>query len=274
MLWQRVLTALVLIPVVVGGILLLDTGILALVLGAVLLLGAWEMGRLGGLAQGWLLAVYAGVVGVLMWLAWRFLVGDLLIAVQWLMTGWWVVTSVVLVARRQPLDRVDGQRPVILLLGALVLVTAWISTLRLHAVEENGPALLLFLFILIWVADSGAYFAGRAFGRRKLSPQVSPGKTWAGVAGAMAGALLCAAGLMLGGWSGNAAVVPLALLCLLVTALSIGGDLWESRLKREAGVKDSGAILPGHGGALDRIDSLLAAAPVFVLGAALIGVTP
>lgn len=274
MLWQRVLTALVLIPIVVGGILLLDTGILGLILGGVLLLGAWEMGRLGGLHSPSSLAPYVAGVALLLWLAWRYLAGESLDALQWIMTAWWLLMTVALVTRRRQLERVEGMRPAILLLGAVVLLTAWISIVRLHAVNEDGPVLLLFLFILIWVADSGAYFAGRAFGKRKLSPQVSPGKTWAGVAGAMLGALLCAAGLTLGDWSGSAGIVSLVLLCLLLTAISIGGDLWESRLKREAGVKDSGTLLPGHGGVLDRIDSLLAAAPVFALGAALIGITP
>ena len=142
---------------------------------------------------------------------------------------------------------------------------------QLHRSGDDGPVLVLFLFVLIWVADSGAYFAGRAFGKTKLSPFVSPGKTWAGAMGALAGAVFSAVVLITGGWAGDAALVPFVLLSLLVTAVSIGGDLWESRLKREAGVKDSGNLLPGHGGVLDRVDSLLAAAPVFAVGAGLVG---
>jgi phosphatidate cytidylyltransferase len=125
--------------------------------------------------------------------------------------------------------------------------------------------LVLFLFVLIWMADSGAFFAGRAWGERKLAPAVSPGKTWTGAAGALGGAVICALVLdqlaLL-----SLSIASLVLLCLLVTIASIGGDLFESLLKRQAGVKDSGTLLPGHGGALDRIDSLIAAAPVFTVG--------
>jgi phosphatidate cytidylyltransferase len=125
---------------------------------------------------------------------------------------------------------------------------------------------VLFLLVLIWIADSGAYFAGRRWGRRKLAPLVSPGKTREGAYGALAGGLL---------WGGVLAAlygvsVPqqggLVLLCLLTVVASIVGDLYESLSKRERGVKDSGSLLPGHGGILDRIDSLTAAAPVFALG--------
>ena len=273
MLWQRIATALVLIPLVVAGLLLLDTAKVAIVFGLVLLLGAAEMARLAGLTKILPIAVYVAVVGVLLWLAWDLLVPQLRTSMQWIIATWWVLITVALVARRRDLERIGGRRPAILLLGALVLASAWASVIGLHGVAGRGPALVLFLFLLIWVADSGAYFAGRAFGRRKLSPFVSPGKTWAGVAGAMLGSLVCALGLSWTAWSGSAGLPALAALCVVVTAVSIGGDLWESRLNREAGVKDSGTLIPGHGGVLDRIDSLLAAAPVFALGAGLIGVT-
>lgn len=271
MLWQRVLTAVILIPLVVAGILYLQTGVLALILAVILLLGAREMGRLANLRSPAGLAAFVIAVGIALWAAWHFLQPVHIASVQGIMTIWWVLTTILLVARRRELQRVDGWRPEILVLGALVLTTAWLSVVRLHAAGPAGPALMLFLFVLIWVADSGAYFAGRAFGKTRLSPFVSPGKTWAGAFGALGGSLICAVGLFIGGWAGSAAWWHLVLLAMLVTAVSIGGDLWESRLKREAGVKDSGNLLPGHGGVLDRIDSLLAAAPVFALGTSLIG---
>ena len=153
------------------------------------------------------------------------------------------------------------------MIGLLVLTTTWLALVGIHAAED-GPALLLFLLLLVWAADVGGYFAGRAFGRHKLAPQVSPGKT---VEGALGGGVLTglvgAAGIIwfelppLGGMLAVAAVF----------FASVLGDLIESYLKRLTGIKDSGSILPGHGGALDRIDSLTAAAPVFLLALVLMG---
>ena len=271
MLWQRLITALVLVPLVVAGILYLDTGVLAAVIGVIVWIGAYEMARLANLHNRIAQGGFILAVALAQWLAWQYLQPDHLVYLQWTMAVWWVFTTLALVSRRNELPRVHGSRPGTLILGGLVLVTAWSSIMALHASGERGPILMLFLFVLIWVADSGAYFAGRAFGRRKLSPFVSPGKTWAGAGGAAAGAVVSAMFLAAGGAAGAASLAGLIGLSLLVTAVSIGGDLWESRLKREAGVKDSGNLLPGHGGLLDRIDSLLAAAPVFALGAGLVG---
>jgi len=273
MLWQRVLTALVLVPLVVAAILLLDTPTLALILGAVLLIAGHEMARLAGLRAPPAQGVFIALVAALLWLSWDALRPVYAQALQGAMTLWWLLATTLLMTRRRELPRVQGRRPGILLLGGLVLVTAWMSIVMLHAGRPYGPVLVLYLFVLIWGADSGAYFAGRAFGRRKLSPFVSPGKTWAGVAGALGAAAISALVLSYSGVAGQPALLPLMILSLLVTMVSIGGDLWESRLKREAGLKDSGQLLPGHGGMLDRIDSLLAAAPVFALGAGLIGLS-
>ncbi|MBT8429386.1 MAG: phosphatidate cytidylyltransferase [Gammaproteobacteria bacterium] len=271
MLWQRLITALVLVPLVVAGILYLDTGVLATVIGVIVLVGAYEMARLANLHSRIAQGGFILAVALAQWLAWQYLQPDHLGYLQWTMAVWWTFMTLALVSRRSELPRIHGTRPGVLVLGGLVLVTAWSSIMALHAAGERGPILMLFLFVLIWVADSGAYFAGRAFGRRKLSPFVSPGKTWAGAGGAAAGAVVSAMFLAAGGAAGAASLAGLIGLSLLVTAVSIGGDLWESLLKREAGVKDSGNLLPGHGGVLDRIDSLLAAAPVFALGAGLVG---
>jgi len=149
--------------------------------------------------------------------------------------------------------------------GPFVLLPAWLALVRLHAQGPtlDGPQLLTFLLLLVVAADVGAYFAGRAFGKHKLAPRVSPGKTWEGVAGGLAGAsLLALAGAL---WF-ELPLPRFVLLCVLVVMISVVGDLAESLFKRHAGVKDSGSILPGHGGILDRIDSLTAAGPCFVLG--------
>ena len=272
MLWQRVLTALVLMPLVIAGILFLDSAWVGVLLALVLLVGARELADLANIKMpigqiGFILAV-----AVVMLLAWFFIRSGYVVALQWGMAIWWTVTTALLVSRRTDLPKVEGRRPFVLLVGALIFVTAWASVVALHASIPGGPWLVLLLFAIIWAADSGAYFAGRAFGKRKLSPFVSPGKTWAGVGGAIVVVSIVLLGLSWGGWIASAPLVPLLLLGVSVTLVSIGGDLWESRLKREVGKKDSGSLLPGHGGVLDRIDSLLAAAPVFGLGLGVIGV--
>jgi phosphatidate cytidylyltransferase len=122
----------------------------------------------------------------------------------------------------------------------------------------------MYALLLVWVADSGAYFAGRALGKRKLAPRVSPGKTWAGFWG---GLIACAAlALCVAWWRPPSALLIWLALAVVVAAYSVVGDLTESLGKRFAGLKDSGTLIPGHGGVLDRFDSLLAAAPVLALG--------
>lgn len=271
MLRNRLITAALLIPLVVAGILLMPSDVFGLVVGLLVLLGAREMAQLAGFHGRrahalFLVAILAGMIG-----AYRLATPAVVESLQWLASAAWILVTVVLVTRRKPLQPVTVRRPGVLILGGVVLLVAWMSVLALHRQPLNGPVWVLFLFVLIWSADSGAYFAGRAWGKSKLSPAVSPGKTWAGVAGAMAAGVVCALVLSLSGMS-PVSLGGLIVLCLLVTAVSIGGDLFESLLKRQAQVKDSGSLLPGHGGALDRIDSLLAAAPVFVAGLGLLGV--
>lgn len=270
MLRNRILTALILIPLVVAGVLLAPSDVLALILGAVVVLGAREMGRLGGIERLPWQWVYASLVGISMWLLFRWSDAVLDQRLELLVSLFWVPATLALVARRRPVQRLEGLRPVILLLGAGQLLIAWLAVIDIHRAESQGPPLVLFVLVLIWAADSGAYFSGRAFGRHKLSPQVSPGKTWEGVAGGLAAAMLWA-------WIYHATVGadlplwPFILLSLVTAAVSVGGDLWESLLKRQVGLKDSGTLLPGHGGVLDRIDSLIAAAPLFALGLGLLG---
>lgn len=154
------------------------------------------------------------------------------------------------------------------LLGALVILPTWAAMVALHAVDTW---LLLAAMALVWVADISAYFAGRAFGkhgRHKLAPSISPGKTWEGVAGAVVGVLIYGAIVL--GYSPLAGSLPLAwpllaLLLILLTAASVIGDLFESLLKRQAGIKDSSNLLPGHGGVLDRIDALTSTLPLAAL---------
>jgi phosphatidate cytidylyltransferase len=156
------------------------------------------------------------------------------------------------------------------LTGLLVLVPTWLALVELR---NLGPLLLLLLMSVVWISDSAAYFAGRRFGRHKLAPSISPGKTWEGVLGAVLAVSLYAAlwGLAWQAYFPQAlksmrfGTFGMLLFLWLLTAIGIYGDLFESALKRQAGVKDSGAMLPGHGGVLDRIDALTAVLPVAAL---------
>lgn len=175
---------------------------------------------------------------------------------------WWIPVCIYL-WRWHMTGRPLARPSWLLLQGVLVLVPAGIALGWLHAQEANGPFLLLFLMIAIWLADISAYFAGRRWGKRKLMATVSPGKTLEGALAALICALLWgglgAEWLSLSGFS----TLSFSLLLVITVAFSIVGDLFESTLKRNASRKDSGSLLPGHGGVLDRIDSLTAAAPVF-----------
>ncbi len=270
MLGYRLLTALVLIPLVVLAVFRLSNPAFALASTLVPLAGIWELTTLAGLeGKGWRLAVVAAGALLLMVL-WRFgatvWADGLLLALG----GWWLVNLIVLLSGRVEPRSFTGLRVVRLLLGLLFLSGAWLALVRLHQLP-NGPVLVLFVLALVWVADSAAYFAGRALGRHKLAPHISPGKTMEGAGGALAGAALFS---LLGhymGWLPLNAFSAL-LLGVATAAVSVGGDLWESLLKRERGVKDSGSLLPGHGGVLDRVDSQIAALPFFLAGLMILGV--
>lgn len=270
MLRQRILTALVLIPLVIAGVLLLPTVWFGILFGLVLLMAAEEWSKLAGLTSyvqhmGFLASVTVGVLATV----WMLFYDVTLLPLFLLISLWWIWTA----ARIVGIDRISafkGPNVGAFISGLLVLIPAWAGLVWIHQLSR-GPYLVLFLLVLIWIADSGAYFTGRRWGRRKLAPLVSPGKTLEGAYGALAGGLL---------WGGVSAAfygvstpqqMGLLLLCLLTVVASIVGDLYESLSKRERGVKDSGSLLPGHGGILDRIDSLTAAAPVFALGLHLLG---
>src|SRR5207248_7652985 len=148
-------------------------------------------------------------------------------------------------------------RAALLVSGFIVLVPAG------FALAALPPLQVLAVLVLVWVADTGAYFFGRAWGRRKLAPSISPGKTWEGAAGGVVGALAYA--IILAAFTARVAWAPVLVAAALLAVISIVGDLFESAAKRQAGVKDSGALLPGHGGILDRIDSATAALPLAAL---------
>jgi phosphatidate cytidylyltransferase len=262
---QRILTALVLGSSAVVLVLTLPTSYLALCLALVVALAAWEWSALAGIVSNRLRFVYLAVAAGCLLLLWQPSVRDwtsyLLVPVA---LGWWALA--IYLFRLRNVELAIELDPKLLLVGLVVLIAPWVALVKLHGLSDGGPLLVLFLFMLIWSADSAAYFAGRRWGREKLAPVLSPGKTWAGVYGALLAAvgwgLVLAWGAGLGVGKGLLAMA----LCVLTTFISVVGDLFESLLKRRRGVKDSGRLLPGHGGLLDRIDSLTAAAPVFTLG--------
>ena len=184
--------------------------------------------------------------------------GPAITGMFWIAVAVWLVMFVLVL-------RFPEQLPVapLTLAGLVVLGAAWLSFYRVHGGSANGPLMILFALMIVWSADIGAFFVGRKFGRRPLAPRVSPKKTWEGVGGGVV--LATAAGVL----AATILALPparLAVLAAVMALVSVIGDLGISMLKRQAGLKDAGVLLPGHGGILDRFDGVTAALPVFVLG--------
>ena len=176
--------------------------------------------------------------------------------------AFWVFVAPLWIKNRWP----TSSQVRMLLLGTIILLAMWAGLVNLHA---RSPWLLLATMMVVWIADTGAYFAGRKFGRRKLAPLVSPGKSWEGAFGGLAGVAIYALLVIAFVPAMARAGLFVFVFALLLAAISIAGDLYESWLKRSAGVKDSGTLLPGHGGLLDRIDALMPVLPLATLAAAL-----
>jgi len=271
MLLQRTLTALLLAPLVILIILLSSTVVFAAIAALVFLAALWEWTQLSGLKNSswrivWL--IVAALVFALLWWAHATALTPLLLAVG---VAWWLLACLWLrhfvfgaAATRENLS-------LKLLAGVFVIFPAWVAMVTIHGHEPHGPWWTLLALVIVWAADIGAYFSGRTFGKRKLAPQISPGKTWAGAYGAIVAGVLVT---MIGGWLLDVRgirLLALALLAVITVGASIIGDLIESLMKRHAKVKDSGTMIPGHGGLLDRMDSVFAALPVFVAGLLLLG---
>lgn len=264
MLKQRLLTALILIPLVIAGTLYLPIVAVAIIFALLMLMGAWEWSGLCGIQSVSIRAFFVVLFVGMLWYLWQDLGSRTQLqtiantaAVFWLLATAWIMAPNLTQAKTRYNAFVK------LLAGLIVLVPAWYAFISIHA-SEQGPQWILYILFLIWIADSGAYFAGRAYGRHKLAPSVSPGKTWEGAAGGFALVLLYAlsAPFWLPVAEGKGLI--LVLLSLLLVPVSIIGDLFESLMKRQSGIKDSGHILPGHGGVMDRFDSLTAVFPVFM----------
>ncbi|MGB0466143.1 MAG: phosphatidate cytidylyltransferase [Pontibacterium sp.] len=259
----RVLTALVLAPLALMVLFWFPKDRFLLVIDGVLLLGAWEWSRLAGLKTAVTKGGYIASVAVLLVLLHQFesvlpVTGILVTGlIFWLFALFWVV--------RYPAICIWKTTAVRLLIGYAVLLPLWVALGDLKGQAYSNEWILM-LLLLVWGADIGAYFTGKSLGKTKLAPAVSPGKTREGLYGGLVSCLLV--GLVFSLWFELAldSLVYLMLLSVAVGMISVLGDLFESMMKRHQGIKDSSQLLPGHGGILDRIDSLTAAAPLFAVG--------
>lgn len=260
MLKQRIVTALWLFVVAGVGLFALSGNAFTAFTAVVVLLGSWEWANLAGLsstskrllivlAMAVILSVmHASGSALSSWPLW-------VAAAGWMVNLYWVVGY----PRRVEQWSSMTMR---LIMGLWVLVAAWVG---LNVLRELGAIWLLYVLLVVWCADIGAYFVGRAVGKRKLAPDVSPGKSWEGVFGGALLTALLAVGFAIGMQLGLAGGLLLLVATIVVSFASVLGDLLESMLKRYRGIKDSSNLLPGHGGVLDRIDSLTAAVPLFAL---------
>jgi phosphatidate cytidylyltransferase len=262
MLKLRILTASILGCVLLTGLFLLAPRWTILAFGAVWLVGAWEWGGFGALHSLPLRLLYCCAIGLLQALSWWWTEEPAhLVVLLAAACAWWAAAFAWLLLAPQ------WHRPrLALLCGIPVLVPSFIALGRLVLAGHGpvgGPMIVLWLVLLVIASDIGAFFVGRRYGRRKLAPRVSPGKTWEGAVGGLCTVVLIA----LGGARIFGFPVGLSIgFGCAVGIFSVIGDLTESMFKRAAGLKDSGVILPGHGGVLDRIDSVTAAAPLYALG--------
>ncbi|WP_293729373.1 phosphatidate cytidylyltransferase [uncultured Actinobacillus sp.] len=280
MLKERVLSAIVLIAIVCAALFLFSPFYFALAIGAVATLGVWEWTQFARVKAFFWRAVITVVAAAFLFL-WIFSEADYLNAgrvfqshAEPILLGavvWWGV-AFLLVVSYPTSAKLWGKSPILQAIFAfhtLIPFVIGVLSLRLDNYVSDalhGVQLLLYVFILVWAADSGAYFAGRALGKHKLAPKVSPGKTWEGViGGVLTAAVLAFLFIHFAGDSlftrGN--IQSLTALSAATVAISVLGDLTESMFKREAGIKDSSNLIPGHGGVLDRVDSLTAAVPFF-----------
>ncbi len=268
---QRVITALLVTPFAIGVILLLPTIAFAALIEVLCLVALWEWTRLSGMRSRPWRCVLVGLAGVLMIALWCWRGGWF----WWTLIGvgaiWWLFAIVWL--RHFSFAAAPTRENTVLKLvgGAFAVLPAWTAMMQLHGAQSGLHTWALYALMLVWAADTFAYLAGSRWGRTKLAPQISPGKTIAGVYGALAGSSVIA---IVGGWLlgvRDTILLPLVVLGLIAVVFSIVGDLFESLVKRHAGVKDSGALFPGHGGVFDRLDAVFAALPIFALGKAVLG---
>jgi phosphatidate cytidylyltransferase len=284
---QRIITAVILAPLAISAIFYLSLDNFAALFMAVMAIGAWEWGPLMGFANKRRRLAFVSATIIIISALWYILPllqlwsdnGELhsgVSLVLWIAVAWWVLSATLTFLYPRYSKFWSSHRSIRGVFGWLTLIPTWLAFMVLRSNEYtqdpyNGAQLIMFLFLMVWSADVGAYFVGKSIGKHKLLPNVSPGKTLEGFIGGVVCAciFISIAGFSLD-WKAHQFTLALIVTCI-ITTVSVLGDLNESMFKRQAGIKDSGSILPGHGGILDRIDSLTATAPIYALCYALLG---
>ena len=272
MLIQRILTAIVLIPLVIIALFFAPLSIFSYLIIAVCALATCEWSHFLGMVEKTQKAIF--MVLIISLLALLYLIpidlslkGQLFTYIICLSIVWWLIALLLVISYPQSAKYWSKSILIKLLFALFTLIPFYISMLELRSINYDidrytGAVWLLYVFVLVWATDTGAYFAGRAIGKHKLAVKVSPGKTIEGFIGGVSLAILVCLLVYLTGYFAIS-FINFLISSLLAILVSVLGDLTESMFKREAGIKDSGNLIPGHGGILDRIDSLTAAVPVF-----------
>lgn len=273
MLISRVLTALILFPLAVYGILFLENDAFALVVGIIMLLGAYEWAGFAQFPSRLAKLAFVVIVATSIYSLWLMnfaISSDVMNTTAGI---FWLFCLLLVLAYPGSSVLWKDKTLVIAIIGIVLLTLTWYSLISIHAIPEmdfaqvriSGPYLVLSVMMLVWIADTGAYFSGKRFGKNKLAPKVSPGKSREGVYGGVLLALMAA--LIFTFWHQGEMddYQRIIIITIITVVFSVVGDLMESMFKRQAGIKDSGNILPGHGGIMDRIDSVTAAGPVFFI---------
>jgi phosphatidate cytidylyltransferase len=297
-LWQRILTALILLPLAVFAIFSLPLETFNIVIGVIILIGFWEWTGFIKKMQFVHRVVYVFISAGLMWFVYE---NSLPVAywngwvfphsfTEWLQLRdaafisliigalWWIIAFILVLVYPKFSQTMISNIALMILIGWLILIPTWVAITGIRSIGIaldffRGSSLLLFVLCIVWAADTGAFISGKLFGKHKLCPHVSPKKTWEGVIG---GALLASLVVYI---AFDLLAIPesqqfeLIILAIVLVIFSVIGDLTESIFKRLSGVKDSGNILPGHGGILDRIDALTSAMPLALLGLTLLGIS-
>lgn len=272
MLIPRIITAIIMAVVLVGFVLFLSFDLVKLLFTGMLFIAAFELLRLVGIKQVVVLSLMSAALSAAFYFTYDLFNGFVIYQSVLISTVFWLSIIVMLFMYRSDTCWTSIHKVFHGILGISLLFISIHSLLFLHLHFLDGGWFLLYVMSIVWVADIGAYFSGKRFGKHKLAPSVSPGKTIEGVAGGLVLNIFWSWFVFSYFFQWGMALEEFMLISVLTSLISVVGDLYESILKRQAGMKDSGKILPGHGGLLDRIDSVIAAAPVFVFGLFAVGV--